>query len=129
VLIENAPGSAEGEPSDADAAAVRKANAVSETTPVVLYTGTFEAYQGLDLLFAAMAIVKRRRPDARLLLVGGKSAQVDAARVEAQRAGVADVTLFTGERPAPEIPAYLRAADVLFAEVPRHQHAAQDLPD
>ena len=115
VLIENAPGSAEGEPSDAEAAAVRAAHAIDPTTPVVLYTGTFEAYQGLDLLFAAMAIVKRQRPDARLLLVGGKPAQVGAARTDAQAAGVADVTLFTGERPASEIPAYLRAADVLVS--------------
>jgi len=115
VLIENAPGSGEGEPSDADVTAVRTANAIGTTTPVVLYTGTFEAYQGLELLFAAMALVKRRRPDARLLLVGGKAMQVDAARAEAQAAGVADVTLFTGERPAQEVPAYLRAADVLVS--------------
>ena len=47
--------------------------------PLVLYTGTFEAYQGLDLLFAAMALVSRQRPDARLLLAGGKSDQVDRA--------------------------------------------------
>ena len=49
-------------------------------TPVVLYTGTFEAYQGLDLLFAAMALVHGERPDARLLLAGGKPDQVAQAR-------------------------------------------------
>ncbi len=78
VLIENAPGSAEGEPTPEQAAAVRQAHGLSPTTPLVLYTGTFEAYQGLDLLFAAMAIVSRERPDARLLLAGGKPAQVGA---------------------------------------------------
>ncbi len=115
VLIENAPGSAEGEPTPEQARAVRTNLGFSSATPIVLYTGTFEAYQGLDLLFAAMADVKRVRPDARLVLVGGKPHQVQEAQKQARAAGVDDVTLFTGERPAGEIPAYLLAADVLVS--------------
>ena len=113
VLIENAPGSAEDQASEADAAAVRAQWGLASTTPLVLYTGTFEAYQGLDLLFAAMAIVKQSRPDARLLLAGGKPDQVARAVADARAAGIGDVTIFAGERPAAEIPAYLLAADVL----------------
>jgi glycosyltransferase involved in cell wall biosynthesis len=115
ILIENAPGSAEDTASPAQAAAVRNAFGLSAAAPVVLYTGTFEAYQGLDLLFAAMALVHDRRPDARLLLAGGKPDQIRRARARAQSAGIADVTLFAGERPASEIPAYLVAADVLVS--------------
>ena len=115
VLIENAPGSGEGEPTPAQAAAVRQAHGLAVETPLVLYTGTFEAYQGLDLLFAAMAIVKRAHPDARLLLAGGKPAQVEAAKGQARAAGIDDVTIFAGERPAEEIPAYLRAAHALVS--------------
>jgi glycosyltransferase involved in cell wall biosynthesis len=115
VLIENAPGSGEEEPTAADAAHVRSAFAVSPETPLILYTGTFEAYQGFDLLFAAMAQVKARRPDARLLLAGGKPEQVARAKEEARAAGIGDVTIFAGERPASEIPAYLRACDVLVS--------------
>ncbi len=84
-------------------------------TPLVLYTGTFEAYQGLDLLFEAMALVHAARPDARLLLAGGKPDQVARAREQARAAGIADVAVFAGERPASEIPAYLLAADVLVS--------------
>ena len=113
VLIENAPGSAEDQASAQQASAVRAQWGLAPTTPLVLYTGTFEAYQGLDLLFAAMAELTKARPDARLLLAGGKPDQVTRARAEAQRAGIADVTVFAGERPAAEIPAYLLAADVL----------------
>jgi glycosyltransferase involved in cell wall biosynthesis len=115
VLIENAPGSAEDQATSEAAAAVRRSLALEEQTPVVLYTGTFEAYQGLDLLFDAMAIVRRARPDARLVLAGGKPDQVTAARAHAQAAGIGDVTVFAGERPANEIPAYLLAADVLVS--------------
>jgi glycosyltransferase involved in cell wall biosynthesis len=115
VLIENAPGSAEGEPAPADAAAVRAAFGLEPSTPVVVYTGTFEAYQGLDLLFAAMAEVCRRHPEARLLLAGGRPDQVARARADARAAGVEGVSIFAGERPASDIPAYLLAADVLVS--------------
>lgn len=115
VLIENAPGSAEDQATPAQAAAVRTTHGLAADTPLVLYTGTFEAYQGLDLLFASMAHVKQQRPDARLLLAGGKPDQVEKARVQAQAAGIGDVTLFAGERPASEIPAYLLACDALVS--------------
>jgi glycosyltransferase involved in cell wall biosynthesis len=115
VLIENAPGSAEDEATPDAAVAVRRSLNLPATTPIVLYTGTFEAYQGLDLLFAAMAIVMRSRPDARLVLAGGRADQVSRAREQARIAGIADVTIFAGERPASEIPAYLLASDVLVS--------------
>jgi glycosyltransferase involved in cell wall biosynthesis len=115
VLIENAPGSAEDAATPQAAAAVRRGFDLSETTPVVLYTGTFEAYQGLDLLFDAMAIVHGRRPDARLLLAGGRADQVSKAREHARAAGIADITIFAGERPANEIPAYLLMCDALVS--------------
>jgi glycosyltransferase involved in cell wall biosynthesis len=115
VLIENAPGSAEGDASAAQAAAVRSRFGFADSTPVVVYTGTFEAYQGLDLLFDAMAIVRSSRPDVRLLLAGGKGDQIARARERVRAAGIDDVVVFAGERPSAEVPAYLRAADVLVS--------------
>jgi glycosyltransferase involved in cell wall biosynthesis len=105
VLIENAPGSADDRATPEQAAAVRRQFGLPESTPLVLYTGTFEAYQGLDLLFDAMAIVGAGRPDARLL----------RAREQAHEAGIEEVTIFAGERPAADIPSYLLAADVLVS--------------
>jgi len=115
VLIENAPGSAEDEATPEQAAVVRSGLGLTTAVPIVLYTGTFEAYQGLDLLFEAMAGVRAKRRDARLLLVGGKPEQIERAREQARAAGVDDVTIFSGERPASEIPAYLLACDVLVS--------------
>jgi len=115
VLIENAPGSAEDEATPEQGAAIRAGLGLDAAAPLVLYTGTFEAYQGLDLLFAAMAAVRARLPNARLVLAGGRPDQVERARGQARDAGIGDVTLFAGERPASEIPAYLRAADVLVS--------------
>ncbi len=115
VLIENAPGSAEDEATPEAAAAVRRGLMLADDTPMVLYTGTFEAYQGLDLLFAAMAIVAKARPDARLVLAGGRADQVVKAREQARAAGIGAVTIFAGERPASEIPAYLLTSDLLVS--------------
>ena len=115
VLIENAPGSAEDPATPAQAVAVRRALGVADAAPMVLYTGTFEAYQGLDLLFEAMVLVSRARPDARLVLAGGKPDQVARARAHARMLGLDAVVVFAGERPASEIPSYLLAADLLVS--------------
>jgi glycosyltransferase involved in cell wall biosynthesis len=115
VLIENAPGSSEDHATPDEAARIRSRFGLRPATPLALYTGTFEAYQGLDLLFASMAIVKAERPDARLLLAGGKPEQVRHAQKQAADAGIADVAIFAGEQPAGDIPAYLLAADVLVS--------------
>jgi len=115
ILIENAPGSTAEPATQAEAAAVRRALRVAPETPLVVYTGTFEAYQGIDLLFAALAVVLRERPDARLLLAGGQPDQIERAKTGARAASVDAATIFAGERPPSEIPAYLLAADVLVS--------------
>jgi len=114
VLIENAPGSGDT-PVEGSGAAVRRALGLAAGTPLILYTGTFEAYQGLDLLFASMKRVMAARPDARLVLAGGRPEQVDAAQRHATASGIGKVTIFAGQRPAEEIPAFLDAADVLVS--------------
>ncbi|HET7695839.1 MAG TPA: glycosyltransferase family 4 protein [Vicinamibacterales bacterium] len=114
VLIENAPGSGDA-PTQGSGVDVRRSLGLTDTVPVILYTGTFEAYQGLDLLFASMAHVLKQRPDARLVLAGGRPEQVDAARRQAAAAGIGAATIFAGQRPAEDIPAYLDAADVLVS--------------
>ena len=114
VLIENAPGSGD-EPVAGSGAAVRTELRISPDAPVVLYTGTFEAYQGLDLLFASARLVLDRRPDTRFVLAGGRPDQVSAAKAHAARAGLGDAVIFAGQRPAEEIPAFLDAADLLVS--------------
>ena len=113
VLIENAPGSGDA-PVQGSGRAIRASLGLDATTPIVVYTGTFEPYQGLDLLLAAATIVRRARPDVRFVLAGGKPDQVSRAKANAAAAG-ADGLIFTGEQPAESIPGYLDAADVLVS--------------
>ena len=114
VLIENAPGAGDTEVSTSGAD-VRRQLGIAPTVPVVLYTGTFEAYQGLDLLFDAARIVLAKRPDTRFVLAGGRGDQIAAAKAAALRAGLGDNAIFAGQRPAEEIPSFLDAADLLVS--------------
>lgn len=114
VLIENAPGSGDM-PVAGSGESVRTRLGLAPGTDVVLYTGTFEAYQGLDLLFAAAARVAAERPNVRFVLAGGEPAQVRAAQSQAEAAGAGRVVVFAGQRPAEEIPGFLDAADVLVS--------------
>jgi glycosyltransferase involved in cell wall biosynthesis len=114
VLIENAPGSGDA-PVPGSGARIRTEFGLSTDAPIVLYTGTFEAYQGLDLLFGAATHVMARRPDVRFLLAGGRPDQIAAARVQAERAGIGASVIFAGQRDAEEIPLFLDAADVLVS--------------
>ena len=55
--------------------------AVGEALPPVLYTGNLDAYQNLGLLFAAMERVRKRYPEARLLIATAEDAAFPDAEV------------------------------------------------
>ena len=112
ILIENVMGGDVEEPPTLTPASLRARWGLPVDAPIVLYTGTFEAYQGLDLLIEAAAQLHRTHPAARVLVVGGEPAQVEAAARMAAAKGAASV-VFTGQQPAREIPAFVAAAAVL----------------
>jgi glycogen(starch) synthase len=55
---------------------------------IVLYTGTFEAYQGLDLLLAAFARLRPSHPQAHLVMVGGQPRQIEQYRARVGALGM-----------------------------------------
>lgn len=114
VLIENAPGAGDTA-GTASGRQGREELGLAPSTPMVLYTGTFEAYQGLDLLFAAARRVVEQEPATRFVLVGGRPDQIEIARGQARAAGVEDATIFTGQRPPEDIPSFLEAATLLVS--------------
>ena len=82
--------------------AVARAPDPAATPPgraIVLYAGTFEAYQGLELLVRAFAEAHARRPDAFLLLVGGNPDQIERLRQLAIARGLQAHCHFTGRVP------------------------------
>ena len=115
LLIENVMGGDVEDPPSLTPEEIRRRWNIAADAPLALYTGTFEAYQGLDLLTRAAALMATTHPQARVLVVGGEPSQVELARTEARAAGAATVMVFTGQQPAREIPAYVQAANILVS--------------
>ncbi|MBA2243435.1 MAG: glycosyltransferase [Gemmatimonadetes bacterium] len=81
--------------------------------PVVVYTGTIELYQGLDLLVQSAQLVRQRIPNIRFLIVGGEPQQSASLRRLARKLGVEAHFVLVPAVPATEVFRYQRLADVL----------------
>ncbi|MFS8478485.1 MAG: glycosyltransferase family 4 protein [Micromonosporaceae bacterium] len=79
--------------------------------PVVVCVSRLVARKGQDTLIRALPLVRRRVPDAALLLVGGGPYRSTLQRL-AREVGVADDVVFTGSVPWAELPAHYAAGDV-----------------
>jgi glycosyltransferase involved in cell wall biosynthesis len=83
--------------------------------PRVVYAGTFEAYQGLDILVRAFGLVLPQRPDAQLLMVGGRPDQIEQLKRLAEEVGASRSCLFTGRVAKSEAMRLADSADVLVS--------------
>ncbi|MGH9161391.1 MAG: glycosyltransferase family 4 protein [Vicinamibacteraceae bacterium] len=113
VLIENVCGGDVDEVPGPGREKLRAAWGLAPEQPVVLYTGTFESYQGLDLLLDAAVCLRTHVPEAVVLIVGGTPEQVSAYRTQAAVRGAP--ILCVGQRPPEEIPHFVDACDVLVS--------------
>jgi glycosyltransferase involved in cell wall biosynthesis len=95
-----------------DVSALRQRLQVGDAR-VVLYTGTLEAYQGLDLLIQAARQVVKKERRVRFVIVGGKPEQIEQLRRQAQTADVEPHFVFVPAVPPVQVFLYHRIADVL----------------
>lgn len=125
IMIENsrfepvhtvAPDGRDGRPDDGVEAGT-KPNSVEFPADrrVIFYAGSFEAYQGLDLLVEAVADLRRTHDDVALVAAGGSEEQVEGLRDVARRFDVIDECVFPGSLPQREIRRLLPRADVLVS--------------
>ena len=96
------------------ASAIRRSWA-PEGSKVILYSGTLEPYQGVQLLLESMTDVARTHPHAVLVVVGGREDQVEELRHRAEELGISDTVRLVGMLPATLVPACMMAADVLVS--------------
>ena len=95
-----------------------------EACATVGFVGSFYAYEGLDLLLDAFPALLQKRPELRLLLVGGGPQDANL-KAQAQRLGVADKVVFTGRVPHSEVSRYYDQIDLLA--YPRHSMRLTEL--
>jgi glycosyltransferase involved in cell wall biosynthesis len=83
---------------------------------VLVYTGTLETYQGLDLLYDAVKIArtKTETPFA-LVMAGGKPEQVAEQKGEVARRDLSEDVIFVGQVPLQDSLYYLDMADILVS--------------
>ena len=79
---------------------------------VLGFAGSFYGYEGIHLLIEAAQRMLPRRPELRVLLVGG-GPQEDALKAQAAAAGLADRVIFTGRVAHAEVQRYYGLIDVL----------------
>ncbi|MFN3750069.1 MAG: TIGR04063 family PEP-CTERM/XrtA system glycosyltransferase [Thiobacillus sp.] len=94
------------------------------TSRVLGFIGSFYAYEGLDLLIAALPAILARIPDVKVLLVGG-GPQDAALRQQVMRLDLKDRVIFTGRVPHAEVNRYYDLVDVLVYA--RHRMRLTDL--
>ena len=91
---------------------------------VIVYTGNFDPYQGIDLLLKGFSQYLKSRPAgdstpaATLLIVGGGPGEEDRKREQeqtAERLGLDTAVIFVGSRPVDEMGAFMQLADVLIS--------------
>jgi len=91
---------------------------------VLGFIGSFYAYEGLDLLIAALPAILKQMPDVKVLLVGG-GPQDTALKQQVMRLDLGDRVIFTGRVPHAEVNRYYDLVDVLVYA--RHRMRLTDL--
>lgn len=104
--------------------AALKARLGLQGASVIGFIGSFYAYEGLDLLLEALPGILARRPDVRVLLVGGGPEEA-AIKAQALRLGLSDKVVFAGRVPHHQVPLYYDLVDVLT--YPRHSMRLTEL--
>jgi glycosyltransferase involved in cell wall biosynthesis len=98
-----------------EVAALRRELDVPVGAPVVLYSGTFETYQGMAILTGSVGPALARRPDAVFVLVGARDAAHVEATLEAVGREHARSVRCLVRQPRERIGAFLGLADILVS--------------
>jgi glycosyltransferase involved in cell wall biosynthesis len=83
--------------------------------PVVLYAGTFEHYQGLDLLMESIPFVVRTLPETVFLLIGGDKNSIEQFRKRGLELGIEQNVILKEKVPVEQVNHYLDVAKVLVS--------------
>jgi glycosyltransferase involved in cell wall biosynthesis len=79
---------------------------------LIVYAGSLEPYQGIDILLEAFKYVVIEEPDTKLMIVGGLPQQVCDYQAQARKIGVDASVCFTGQVPQRIAQKLCRAAAV-----------------
>jgi glycosyltransferase involved in cell wall biosynthesis len=88
---------------------------VRPESPLAMYVGNLEHYQGIGLLLDGFRYTLMRVPQAHLVIVGGLNEDIAQYRQRATRLGIVSQVHFLGPRPIASLNGLLMRADVLVS--------------
>jgi glycosyltransferase involved in cell wall biosynthesis len=81
----------------------------------VVYAGTLEKYQGIDILISSFKEVAAKKNDVILVIVGGTKEQIEHYSKLAAEKGISEKVIFTGRLPQHLAKKYISSAAVLVS--------------
>ena len=115
VMIENGPASDSPDIGKEDLTSTELPQPGMASRKIVLYAGTFEVYQGLELLIESANLITKSRDDVLFVLIGGRPQQIDSLSKLVEKLGITSNFHFTGSLPIEALPAFINIADVLIS--------------
>jgi glycosyltransferase involved in cell wall biosynthesis len=88
---------------------------IGRETPLVMYVGNLEHYQGIRLLLEGFRHTLMRVPQAHLVIVGGVNKHIALYRKRANKLGIVSQVHFLGPRPIASLNGLLKRAEVLVS--------------
>jgi len=84
-------------------------------SPLLLYVGNLENYQGIDLLVESFTVIRQRQEPPHLAIIGGSQAHIDHYRDRVKTSGLESYIVFCGPRDFSLLGYYLAQADILVS--------------
>lgn len=84
-------------------------------SPILLYVGNLESYQGIDLLLESFSVIKEEQEPPQLAIIGGSEKHISHYRGIAKEAGLEPFVFFCGPRDFSLLGYYLAQADILVS--------------
>ncbi len=84
-------------------------------SPLLLYVGNLESYQGIDLLLDSFSVIKKNQEPPHLVIIGGSDNHINHYRAIAKEAGLEPFIVFCGPRDFSLLGYYLAQADILVS--------------
>ena len=115
VMIENIALHAYQTPVKPEAVEELRNRLILEDRLPIVYTGTYERYQGLDMALACVDLVRKKYPNVLFIFVGAKVQQAQEWTEKAARLGLAGHALFLNVVPPEDSMVYLACASALIS--------------
>lgn len=122
-IVPNAVNIERFQPMAPDAAIIEELG-LKPDVPVIGYAGSAVAYEGLELLMEALALLKEQRQEFIFVLVGDGKV-IDAVKTRAKMLGLEEYCRFTGRVTFDQVPRYLSCMDIM--PVPRLSSAVTEM--